>query len=185
LASPIVDQDSDETLIQRARDGCRKSFAALLSRHYDSIHRFAWRWCGSRDLSEDVAQDVCIKLASAIRTYRGDAAFSTWLYRIVFTTSIDHLRLAQRNVAVEPSHMVQLVDARGTAPNAADDDDGSELWTAVRRLPPQQRDAVLLIYGEDMSHAEAAHIMGCRESTVSWHVHEAKKKLKVLLEAVG
>jgi RNA polymerase sigma-70 factor (ECF subfamily) len=62
---------------------------------------------------------------------------------------------------------------------------GIDLWTAVRSLPDQQRDAVLLVYGEDMSHAEAATVMGCSEKTVSWHVHEARKRLKILLEAVG
>ncbi len=55
----------------------------------------------------------------------------------------------------------------------------------MRRLPEQQRDAVLLVYGEDMSHAEAAAIMGCTEKTVSWHLHEARKRLKVRLGAVG
>jgi RNA polymerase sigma-70 factor (ECF subfamily) len=60
----------------------------------------------------------------------------------------------------------------------------AELWQAVHRLPQQQRDAVLLVYGEDMSHAEAARVMGCQEKTVSWHLHEAKKRLKSALQAV-
>ena len=56
-----------------------------------------------------------------------------------------------------------------------------EIWRAVRNLPTKQCDAMLLVYGEDMSHADAATIMGCAESTVSWHIHEAKKTLKELL----
>ena len=62
---------------------------------------------------------------------------------------------------------------------------GAEIWQTVRALPAQQRDAVLLVYGEDMSHAEAAAVMGCSEKTVSWHLHEAKKRLKIQIEAVG
>ena len=62
---------------------------------------------------------------------------------------------------------------------------GAELWQAVRALPPQQRDAVLLVYAQDMSHAEAGDIMGCSEKTVSWHLHEAKKRLRTKLEAVA
>ena len=54
---------------------------------------------------------------------------------------------------------------------------GSELWDEVRRLPPQQRDAVILVYAEDLTHAEAAAIMGCTEKTVSWHLHEARKTI--------
>jgi len=55
----------------------------------------------------------------------------------------------------------------------------------VRTLPEKQREAVLLVYGEGMSHAEAADVMGSAEATVSWHVHEAKKRLKVLLRSAG
>jgi len=49
-------------------------------------------------------------------------------------------------------------------------------------LPPKQRDAMLLVYAEDLSHAQAAEILNCAESTVSWHVHEARKKLKQELQ---
>ena len=59
------------------------------------------------------------------------------------------------------------------------------LWTAVRSLPDKQRDAVLLVYGEGLSHAAAADAMGCAEATVSWHVHEAKKRLKQTMRSAG
>jgi RNA polymerase sigma-70 factor, ECF subfamily len=176
--------ESDEDLAARAAGGCRASFAALIERHYDRIYRLAWRWSGSRDKAEDIAQDVCVKLAAAIRGYRGDAAFTTWLHRIAYTTAIDHLRSGQRMTAVEPSEIIRLIDSE-IEYAAPDDSSGQDIWVAVLGLPPQQRDSVLLIYGEDMSHAEAATVMGCSEKTVSWHVHEAKKKLKILLKAVG
>lgn len=183
-----VSNESDETLSKRAGEGCRASFCALLERHYDRIYRLAWRWSGSRDKAEDIAQDVCVKLSGALRTYRGDAAFTTWLHRIAYTTAIDHLRQHQRTIAVEPSEIIRLVDASGDNPGpeiGSDSVHGSELWDVVRTLPPQQRDAVLMVYGEDMSHAEAAVVLACSEKTVSWHIHTAKKRLKVLLEAVG
>ena len=176
--------ESDETLAARAAGGCRAAFAELIERHYDRIYRLAWRWCGAQSRAEDIAQDVCVKLAGAVRGYRGDAKFTTWLHRITYTTTLDSLRAAQRTVAVEPSEIIRLIDEAG-GQSVSDEIDGKELWDAVRGLPPQQRDAVLLIYGEGMSHAEAALIMSCSEKTASWHVHEAKKKLRILLEAVG
>lgn len=181
--------ETDETLAARAADGCRASFGALLERHYDRIYRMAWRWSGKRDRAEDIAQDVCMKLAGAVRSYRGDALFTTWLHRIAYTTMIDQARSTQRMIAVEPSEVVRLIDDHGGASSAEDDmtaaDYTREIWTAVRALPPQQRDAVLLIYGEDMSHAQASLVMGCSEKTVSWHVHEAKKRLKISLRTAG
>lgn len=178
-----IAEDSDETLAAKAGSGCRASFQVLLGRHYDRIHRMAWRWSGSETAAEDIAQDVCVKLAGAVSQYRAEAAFKTWLHRIVYTTTLDYLRRDQRMVAVEPSQIVQLVDA--TQASRQEPVAGQEIWDGVRSLPPQQRDAVLLVYGEEMSHAAAAAIMGCSEKTVSWHVHEAKKKLKTWLKAVG
>jgi RNA polymerase sigma-70 factor (ECF subfamily) len=176
----------DQTLAEQAAAGSREAFALLLERHYDQIYRLAWRLCGSRAAAEDVAQDVCVKLAAAIRGFRGESAFSTWVWRITFTTATDRLRAAQRTTMLEPSQIMALVDATESGgPTPEDAAAGAELWAAVRELPPQQRDAVLLVYGEDMSHAEAAGIMGCSEKTVSWHIHEAKKRLKSRLQAAG
>lgn len=179
-----MSEDSNETLAVRAGQGCRASFSLLLERHYDLIWRQAWRILGAREKAEDVAQDVCVKLATAIRGFRGDAKFTTWLHRIVYTTALDAARATQRMQPAEPSEIIRLADHMQAQETVSDDDPGG-LWTAVRSLPPQQRDAILFVYGEEMSHAEAASVMGCSEKTVSWHVHEAKKRLKILLEAVG
>jgi RNA polymerase sigma-70 factor (ECF subfamily) len=178
---------SGRELVEKAAGGCRESFAALVEAYYVRIYRLAWRFCGSQTLAEDIAQDVCVKLASAIRDFRGESAFSTWVWRITYTTATDRLRAGQRTRSVEPSAMTALVDADqdNRAPSPEDNVMGAELWHAVRQLPPQQRDAVLLVYGEDMSHAEAAGVMGCQEKTVSWHLHEAKKRLKTTFQAVG
>ncbi len=178
---------SNEGLVEKAAGGCRASFAALIERYYDRIYRLAWRFCGSRTMAEDIAQEVCLKIAAGIRDFRRQSAFSTWVWRITYTTATDRLRAGQRMAAAEPSHIVALMDgdADRRAPSPEDALIGAELWHAVRDLPPQQRDAVLLVYGEDMNHAEAAAVMGCQEKTVSWHLHEAKKRLRVTLQATG
>lgn len=173
---------SDEQLAIEAAAGDRKALAGLLDRHYDQIHRMAWHWCGSAEAAEDVAQDVCVKLATAIGGFRGDAAFATWVWRITYNAAIDHLRLINKTQATAPTEMLALVDEpAGDTPEALME--AGDLWIAVRRLPPQQRDAVLLVYAQDMSHAEAASILKCGTNTVSWHLHEARKTLKAQLEA--
>jgi RNA polymerase sigma-70 factor, ECF subfamily len=175
---------SSRGLVEKAAGGCRESFAALVTSYYARIYRLAWRFCGSQTLAEDIAQDVCVKLAAGIRTYRGDAAFSTWVWRITYTTAIDRMREHQTIRSIDPPAMAALAEAKkdGAAPSPEDEAMSGDLWLAVHRLPPQQRDAVLLVYGEDMSHAEAASVMGCQEKTVSWHLHEAKKRLKTALQ---
>ncbi len=178
---------SSRELVEKAAGGCRELFAALVEAYYARIYRLAWRFCGSQTLAEDIAQDVCVKLATAIRGYRGEAAFSTWVWRITYTAAVDRMRSCRNTESVEPSALEELAGAGQEACATSPEDSvmSADLWLAVRRLPPQQRDAVLLVYGEDMSHAEAAAIMGCQEKTVSWHLHEAKKRLRTILEAVG
>lgn len=178
--------EADDDLARAAAGGDADAFVALIERHYDRVFRLAWRWCGSRTEAEDIAQDVWIKIGRAIRGWRGEAAFATWAYRIVYTTTTDRLRARQRLRLVEPSKMAMLAEVRGEPADEDRADAGvmkDELWAEVRRLPEQQRDAVLLVYGEDMSHAEAAQVMGCSEKTVSWHLHEARKRLKARFEA--
>ena len=172
----------EEALVRRAAAGDRAAFSALLVAYYDRIYRMAWRWCGTREAAEDVAQDVVIKLATAIRSYAGQSAFATWVWRITYNAAVDHLRRGRRLSLVGSDALLALVDGQShdTPEQRAMDD---ELWSAVRALPPQQRDAVLLVYAEDMSHAEAAQVMEISEKTVSWHLHEARKTLKNLLEA--
>ena len=94
-----------------------------------------------------------------------------------------HQLLIARSAVID-----QLIEIKGTsAPGAAFRPDReaemtyAQLWQRVHELPEKQRDAVLLVYGEELSHAQAAKVMGCAESTVSSHIHEAKRQLKGLL----
>ncbi len=79
---------SDAELIGLARAGDRRAFAMLVERHYDFIHRVAWRWCGNRADAEDVAQDVCARLGKAIRSFKGEGAFTTWLYALTLNACL-------------------------------------------------------------------------------------------------
>jgi RNA polymerase sigma-70 factor (ECF subfamily) len=174
----------DQGVVEKAAAGCAAALAALVEAHYASIYRMAWRLIGTREDAQDVAQDVCVKLAGAVRSFRGEAELSTWLYRVVYNAAIDHLRARERQRRAERPDVVVLFQGwAAQSPEVAMV--GSELWAEVRSLPPQQRDAVILVYAEDLTHAEAAAIMGCTEKTVSWHLHEARKRLRARLEAVG
>ena len=81
--------------------------------------------------------------------------------------------------------MAEAAISGEAGPSPEDGDATEALWAAVRQLPGKQRDAVLLVYGEGLSHAAAADAMAISETTVSWHIHEAKKRLKVLMRPAG
>jgi len=174
----------DRDLVLKAASGCETAFAALLEHHYDDIYRMAWRWFGSR-ADEDAAQEVCVRLAGAIRTYRGEAEFSTWLYRVTYSVVVDEMRVRERSSRFDEAGVAVLLEAPADPSPEVETLDRELLWDEVRNLPNQQRDAVLLVYAEDLTHGEAAAIMGCSEKTVSWHLYAARKRLRARLEAVG
>jgi len=169
----------NDVLIARARSGDRLAFGQLIEAHYDFIFRVACKWTGKRSDAEDVAQEVCVKLATAIQSFDGRAAFSSWLYRVTLNMVRDTQRSSsRRGKVIDAFTLVHPEDDPGGQEETAT---AHELWTAVSELPEKQREAIMLVYAEEMNHAQAAQIMGCKEATVSWHVHEAKKTLRGLL----
>ena len=166
-------------ILQKACDGDRDAFSALVGAHYDFIHAVAWRWSGDAGDAEDIVQDVCIRLARAIRSFKGNSSFRTWLYTLTLNAVRDHQRQAARRRRGENRLANDPVFAGGLASEG--DERGEWLWAAVRTLPEKQRDAVLLVHAEGLSHAAAADVLACSEKTISWHLHEARKRLKDLL----
>jgi RNA polymerase sigma-70 factor, ECF subfamily len=184
MAMMLEESDvSDGHLVGRARDGDEAAFGALVERHYDFVYRVAYRWCGKRADAEDIAQEVCIRLGRAIRGFKGNAAFTSWLYALTLNAARDFVRKTRRDAAKAEAYGVHALVSGAVEPAA--DDAAQTLWAAVRMLPDKQREAVLLVYGEGLSHSAAANMMGSAEATVSWHIHEAKKRLKVLLRQAG
>ena len=170
---------SDVFLALRARDGEREAFRQLLEQNYDLIYRVAYRFSGNPDNAEDIAQDVCVGLVGKLASFKGEARFSSWLYRVTLNACRDH---ARRQASVRSLHQAYgevsaLVEAGGrdTARQAA--------WAheALASLDPALRETALLVVSEDLSHAEAAEILGVKEATVSWRMHEVRKKLRALL----
>lgn len=172
-------EQSDQDLIDEAIGGDEAAFARLVERHYASIYRIAYKCCGNQADAEDIAQNVCVKLGQSIGSYKGESAFSSWLYRVTLNAAQDFQRAGQRQThkITELAFIAEI----SYAPDPVMDLTGTQVWEMVLRLPDKQRDAVILIYSEELSHRQAAEIMSCSESTVSWHIHEAKKRLKKIL----
>lgn len=164
-------------LISKAIGGDARAFAQLVEMHYDFIHSTAWKWTRNRVDAEDVAQDVCVRLASAIRSFRGEGRFRTWLYALVLNAVRDLARKAVR----DRRRAEEWMNDPAIHGSPVDEDGMQEIWTAVQTLSPKQRDCVMLVYSEGLDHGEAAEVLGCSEPTVSWHLHEARKRLRVIL----
>lgn len=167
--------DPDAPLVSAAAGGDRAAFKTLLERHYDRIHRLAWQLTGSRADADDVAQDVCCALVEKIGSFRGEAKFTTWLCGIVFNACRD-LHRRKRSFGALTDRLAVLAGL-ARAPDGRDLHDAMWLRSAIARLPAAYREAVVLVAGQQLSHAEAARILGIAESTVSWRMHEVRRML--------
>jgi RNA polymerase sigma factor (sigma-70 family) len=173
--------DPDAPLVIAAAAGDRDAFAALLDRHYDRIHALAWQLSGSRADAEDIAQDVCCALAEKIAGFRREAKFTTWLCGIVVNAARDFHR--RRRSFRGLTERLAVVSGLTRAPDGRDLHDAMWVRSAVSRLKPAYRDAVVLVVGQQLSHAEAAEILGVAEATVSWRMHEARRLLATEAES--
>jgi len=167
--------DPDASLVAAAVAGDRDAFGALLERHYDRIHALAWRLTGTRADADDIAQEVCCTLVEKLATFRAEAQFTTWLCGIVYNACRD-FRRRRRSFAGMAEKLAVLA---GLAQPDAGGDLHDAMWlkSAIAGLKPAYRDAVILVAGQDLTHAEAAEILGVAESTVSWRMHEARRLL--------
>jgi len=163
----------DLDLIRRAQAGDAASFASLVDLHYDTIYRFAWKWCGHAANAEDIAQLACIKLAGSLTQFRFQAAFTSWLYRLVVSCAQDWQRGQQR-------HEHEALPEDEPAADGSRTEDGiylAQLLEQLDELGEGMKATALLVHAEGLSHAEAGAILGVSESTISWRVHAIRKRM--------
>lgn len=178
LNSVMLMETSDETLALAAAGGDRSAFAALVERHYDRIYGLAYRLTGARAEAQDLAQDICAALPVKLRHWRGDARFTTWLYRVVMNAAHD-LRRRQATHARAASGWGDWEIARQDEIKVEAE---AQDWLvqAMARLSVELRDTVALVLGEEMTQAEAALVLGVSEGTVAWRMSEVKKRLRAM-----
>jgi RNA polymerase sigma-70 factor (ECF subfamily) len=167
--------DPDAALIEAAKAGDRDSFGELLQLHYNRIHGLAWQLTGSRADADDIAQDVCCTLVEKIGSFRGEAKFTTWLCGIVINACRD-LRRRRRSLGGLTDRLAVLAGL-APAPDGRDLYDAIWIESAIARLKPAYRDAAVLVAGQQLTHGEAAEILGVAESTISWRMHEVRRLL--------
>lgn len=169
---------TDEDLALGAAHGDADAFSVLMMRHYDRIFRLAFRLTGRVESAEDLTQDICAVLPVKISGFRADAKFTTWLYRVVCNAAEDarrrqssHRRAATGWGDVEKMRRAEAVETAEAL---------TWLQLAMLSLPGDLRETLVLTLEEDMTHAEAASVLGVSEGTVSWRMSEIRKRLRAL-----
>ena len=170
---------SDEDLATAAAAGDGAAFASLLDRHYDRLFAFCFRITGSRPEAEDLTQDICAALPAKLASYQRRAKVTTWLYRVAVNAAHDRRRKRATYAKATTGWGDWEVNRA-----AANEDTSQKLdWltAAMNQLTEDLRDTLALVL-DDMTHAQAAEVMGVSEGTISWRISEAKKALRALKE---
>ncbi len=177
----------DDALIRAAQSGDADAFEQLLEAHYDTLYRFAYKWSGNRADAEDITQQACMKLARALSSYRFESAFTSWLYRVVVNCAKDWARSQGRHVG---EALDTVTEQGGSA--AVSESNGVErqayIWQLLHKLedlPEGIKETLLLVHAEGLTHLEAAEALDVKESTVSWRLHEFRKRYRLALEEGG
>lgn len=170
--------DTEEELgwVRASQSGDHAAFARLVGRYQRMIHALAYRMTGSLAEAEDLAQEAFVAAWRQLDGFRGDASFSSWLYRIAVNRCLNWRSRAARREAVHLDWHAQT-----STPTPGDDERSQRVQAALLQLDVPTRAAVVLTVYDGLNHAEAARALGCAETTVSWRVFQARRKLKRLL----
>ena len=180
------DTDEVKVWVLQSRNGDPAAFESLIRAHQRMIHSLTFRMTGSLADAEDLAQETFIRAYRQLDSYQGTAKFSSWLYRIAVNVCLNWRKRESRR---EQLH--HRWAGSGNAPetesnsSANDDELSRNVQAALMRLPAKQRAAIVLTVYDGHNHAEAARMLGCSETTVSWRVFAARRKLKRWLSAKG
>ena len=171
-------ESDDPSLALAAAGGDSAAFAALLERHYDRLFALCFRLTGRRAEAEDLTQDICLALPGKLGGWRGEARFTTWLYRIAVNAAHDR----RRRAATHARHADGWGDWE-LARQAEIEEERAQLdWLsqAMSALPAELRDTAALILDGQLTQSEAAEVLGIAEGTVAWRMSDVKKRLKAL-----
>jgi RNA polymerase sigma-70 factor, ECF subfamily len=170
---------SQHELIGRCQSSDSDAFRVLFDRYKDRVYSIALRYSGEESIAQDIAQDTFLKLFSNIGSFRGDASFDSWLYRLVVNACFDQKRKTRRLTPLIDGFLDLL---RSPGNSALDQVLRSEMSGQVRAvvesLPPEQRMIVVLRYTEALSYEQIAEILGCAAGTVASRLNRVHKVLE-------
>jgi RNA polymerase sigma-70 factor, ECF subfamily len=174
---------NDHELMLRVGQGNRAALGVLVQRHQAKVVGLAYRFLGRRDVAEDVAQDVFVRVLRAAATFRPEAQFTTWLYRLATNLCWDRRRQAAREMRLRTAAPGPGIE---DPPSAALEslDRVARVRQAVAELSDRQRLAVILHRYQGLSHKEIAVATGWSESAVESCLVRAYENLRNLLSDI-
>ena len=179
----------DRLLLQKAQEGDRKAFEALISLHSRGVYNLALGYTGRHHDAEEITQSVFVKVWKALPQFRGGSAFSTWLYRLTINACTDHYRREKKRQGDLSLDDPDLAPIRDTAPSPEEiilrREEQAILRKALAELPEPHRVVLILREMDGLDYKEIAQILEIEVGTVKSRLARARRALRDKLLAEG
>jgi RNA polymerase sigma-70 factor (ECF subfamily) len=178
-----MQMESDIELMERVRSGDDTAFSELMRRHYRGVVNYIYRFTNDRGNSEDLAQEVFLRVYRSAKRYKPEAKFSTWLYKIATNLCLTEVKSRKKDQNLSLDEMGENSGDLGD-PKSVDAYDitfrreiRDAIFEALKSLPERERTAVVLCKYEELPYEEVAEIIGCTAGAVKAYVHRGRMKL--------
>jgi len=184
---------ADEVLMLRYKEGDLEAFEILLERYQQPLFTFVFRFCNDYHQSEDLVQEVFLRLIKSAKSYEPKAKFSTYIYTFAHNICVDHFRRGKKRKTVSLSQPIDIEQDLTLEDTVKDDRANPEkeyrqkslekaLQEAVSQLPEEQREVFLLREQMNLPFEEIARVVGCLPSTAKSRMRYALQSIRQKLE---
>jgi len=156
-------------------------FEEIFRKNRDRVFRLCCMYSGDEDLRKDLMQDIFIRVWENMESFRGEAAMSTWIYRIALNTCLTHVRTIKRSLKVNP--LPDKFDLADIETNRDEEKSLDFFIHSVNQLPSFDR-TLISLYLEDLSGKEIAEITGISEANVRVKIHRIKERLSEMIKTL-
>lgn len=165
---------ADEELMLEVRNGTGETLGVLFDRYQAPLYNFYAKLTGDRTLSEDLVQEVFLRILKYRQSYQPGTPFRAWIYQIARNARVDHYRKTPKHITFDPE-MAPPVHPK----DAAQENQESELLQrALTQLPEEKREILLLSRFQELKYEEIARLLGCELGTVKTRIYRAVQELR-------
>ena len=172
----------EQQLISEAKSGSREAFRCLVERYMKQAYAVAYGFVHDHHGAEEIAQDAFVRVYESLSTFRGEAAFSTWLYRIVTNLSLNRVQQMKRRREERLDGKHEDMTSETALGVSQDVDVAEHIERALHELPTLQRAVVMLRHMNGLSTREVSEILHCSEGTVKTHLFRGLEKMRQKLQ---
>jgi RNA polymerase sigma factor (sigma-70 family) len=180
-----MDYKGDLYYIEQILAGNSNSFRFIVDRYKDKAYNLAFRICGNHEEAEELAQDSFVKVYRSLGGFKMKSSFATWLYRIVYNTSISHVRIKKKVTLSLDDFPADTTDfiRNNTSEEESDREYRSSIVNfALQKITEEERGLISLYYYEEMNTDEISEVTGISKSNIKVKLFRARQKMQEIIE---